>query len=482
MKILKSLHSVTGTVIAVFFFMWFVTGLVLIYHPYPRLGEKETNHHSENIQADSLRPISYYTDSLTQDTITSVTVRQMQGQALVTVSTADSTRTFCADTTQQRKEITFASVEQTASEWVHGKSIRVDTLHEREQWILYERFERAMPIYKFTYGDPERHQLFISGKTGEVQQLTTRSERVWAWLGAIPHKFYYPAIRKDVDLWKTVITTGGIICLLAAFSGLLRGISIQWKLSRKKRMLASPFKKTSYRWHHALGLVFGIFIVCWGISGSLAMQKVPKWLVPYENEYSMYGPDIWEGDSLPLSSFRLDYRKVIAAYPDVKRIEWHVIGEKPVYSVVSDSNTVFVDATDTVPRFLEVTAQAIRVAMKRIYGDSTDVKVERMDDYDQYYMPSYDSRPALPVYKATIANSDGSVYYIGTDNDYCRYFNTNKKARKWLFGAMHYLNINGLTSNPPLWHCCIWILCLGGTGVSFTGIILGIRYIRRKLR
>ena len=84
MKILKSLHSVTGTVIAVFFFMWFVTGLVLIYHPYPRLGEKETNHHSENIQADSLRPISYYTDSLTQDTITSVTVRQMQGQALVT--------------------------------------------------------------------------------------------------------------------------------------------------------------------------------------------------------------------------------------------------------------------------------------------------------------------------------------------------------------------------------------------------------------
>ena len=482
MKILKPLHSVTGTVIAVFFFMWFFTGLVLIYHPYPRLDEKMKNHYSENIQADSLRPMAYYTDSLLRDTVKEVKLTQMLGQPRIKITTASGSTTFCADTTEKKKKVKFKDAERIAARWIEGKPAQVDTLHEREQWILYERYEKAMPIYKLTYDDKDRHELFISGKTGEVQQLTTRSERVWAWLGAIPHKFYYPCIRKDLDIWKTVITTGGIICLLAALSGLLRGISVQWKVSRKRRKMVNPFKKPSYKWHHLFGLIFGIFIVCWGISGSLAMQKVPKWLVTYEKDYSMYAPDIWEGDSLPLAAYKLDYRKVIAAYPDVKRIEWHVIGGKPVYTVMSDSNEVFVDASDTVAQPLHVSAKAVKDAMQRIYGKETPVRVELINEYDQYYMPSYDNRPALPVYKATVSDSDGSVYYIGTDNDFCRYFNNNKKVRKWLFGAMHYLNINGIVSNPPLWHCCIWILCVGGMIVSFTGIILGIRYIRRKLK
>lgn len=482
MKLIKTLHSVTGTVIAVLFFMWFATGLVLIYHPYPRLDEQRQNHMRESIQADSLQPISYYTDSLERDTVQAVTVSQRLGQALIRVSTADSSYTFCSDTTQARRKVTYDDVEAIASQWISATPVRVDTLKERAQWVLYERYERAMPIYKFTYDDAEGHQLFISGKTGEVQQLTTRSQRIWSWPGAIPHKFYYPCIRKDVDVWKTVITTGGIICLLAALTGFMRGLSVQHMAFRKKGRLVSPFKKPVYKWHHVLGLIFGIFIIGWGISGSLAMQKVPKWLVPYDKEYSMYAPDIWEGDSLPLHAYRLDYRKVLQAYPDVKRIDWHVVGGKPVYIAVVDSSEVYIDASDTVPQPLNVTKESVEEAMRHLYGDDVPVSVQLMTEYDEYYMASYDTHPPLPVYKVRIADSDGSTYYIGTDTDYCRYFNNNKKARKWLFGAMHYLNIRCIVSHPALWHTCIWLLCLAGMIVSFTGIVLGMRYIRRRFR
>lgn len=480
MKLIKAMHSVTGTVIAVLFFMWFATGLVLIYHPYPRLDDKLQNHLSETVQTDSLQSLSYYTDSLTRDTIQSVSISQRLGQTLIRVSTADSAYTFCSDTTQAKHKVTFSDVEAVASRWVDAAPVRVDTLNERTQWVLYERYERAMPIYKFTYDDAEGHQLFISGKTGEAQQLTTCSQRIWSWLGAIPHKFYYPCIRKDVDLWKTVITTGGIICLLAALTGFMHGLSIQIRSCRRKHRLINPFKKPVYRWHHVIGLVFGIFIIGWGISGSLAMQKVPKWLVPYDKEYSMYAPDIWEGDSLPLQTYRLDYRKVLKAYPEVKRIDLHVVGNKPVYVVIADSNEVYIDASDTVPQPLEVTAKSVTDAMHRLYGNETPVSVQLMTEYDEYYMASYDTRPPLPVYKVTVADSDGSTYYIGTDTDYCRYFNNNKKARKWLFGALHYLNIKCIVSHPVLWHTCIWLLCFAGMAVSFTGIVLGVRYIHRK--
>ena len=483
MKILKPIHSVTGTVIAVFFLMWFFTGLVLIYHPYPRLTDKQANHYREDIQADSLHDISYYTEHLVADTIKSIKLNQRISQSLFKIETGDSTYNLCAaDTTKKKKKVKFANVEAIAAKWVKAKPAKVDTLHEREQWILYERYEKAMPIYKFTYNDAEHHELFISGKTAEPQQFTTRTQRVWAWLGAIPHKFYYPCIRKDLDVWKTFITTGGIICLLAALSGLIYGIKIQTRVWRKKRKMVNPYKKADYKWHHAIGLVFGIFIVGWGISGSLAMQKVPKWIVPYEKEYSMFADDIWESDSLPLSSYKLDYRQVIRELPNVKQIEWRVIGGKPVYDVISDSNEVFVDASATEPQKLHVTPEAIETAMHRIYGSNTQVSVNLMNEYDEYYMASYDTHPELPVYKVTIDNNDGSTYYIGINNDYCRYFNTNKKARKWLFGALHYLNINCITAHPVLWHICIWILCLAGMTVSFTGVLLGIKYIRRKLR
>lgn len=37
---LFKIHKITGLSIAVFFSMWFVTGIVLVYHPYPKVAEK----------------------------------------------------------------------------------------------------------------------------------------------------------------------------------------------------------------------------------------------------------------------------------------------------------------------------------------------------------------------------------------------------------------------------------------------------------
>ena len=42
-----SVHRVVGTIIALFFLMWFLTGLVLIYHPYPRLSDEQIYAHQE---------------------------------------------------------------------------------------------------------------------------------------------------------------------------------------------------------------------------------------------------------------------------------------------------------------------------------------------------------------------------------------------------------------------------------------------------
>ncbi|MCM1311817.1 MAG: PepSY domain-containing protein [Bacteroides sp.] len=475
-KFTLGVHRITGTIISLFFFLWFATGLVLIYHSYPRLPEKTNNALKETLP-DSLPNLNTFT-AMAGDTLRSLSVRQFLGQTLVKVSSTDTSFTACTDTQQEVRNVTFADAERIARLWINAPIERVDTLHERTQWVMYERYERAMPIYKFTFADKERHEFFISGKTGAAQQLTDRNQRMWAWLGAIPHKLYFTGVRCNLDLWKTCITTGGIFCLLAALSGWGLGIYMQVKNRRKTGVWRNPFKKASYKWHHLLGLIFGLFLICWGISGSLAMQRVPKWLVPYDSEYTMYAPDVWNDGSLDLQSFKLDYTTLKAAYPALKEVEWTSIGEKPVYRIIADSTELFIDASTTEVQPLEVTAEAVMSRMHKLYGEEIPITLERMERYDEYYL-SANGRLRLPVYKVVVADKDGSRLYIGVHDDYVRFFNRNKMARKWMFSAMHYLNIKYLVERPVLWHTCIWVLCLGGACVSFTGFLLGIKYLHR---
>ena len=46
--------------------------------------------------------------------------------------------------------------------------------------------------------------------------VTTRRSRALAWIGAIPHWFYPPALRIDRPLWEAVIVwTSAVGCLIA---------------------------------------------------------------------------------------------------------------------------------------------------------------------------------------------------------------------------------------------------------------------------
>ena len=214
-----SVHRVVGTIIALFFLMWFLTGLVLIYHPYPRLSDEQIYAHQE-VLPDLLPDV----DSIAQragGTLRKLHLYQAQGQTLAEVTTKDTSCTMVADGTQPVKPVTYATAEQIAKRWIDAPILRVDTLHERAQWVLYSRYDKVLPIYRFYFDDSDRSELFISGKNGEAQQLTTRSSRFWAWVGAIPHKFYVPALRTRLDLWMNTVAVGGALCFFAALCGLL---------------------------------------------------------------------------------------------------------------------------------------------------------------------------------------------------------------------------------------------------------------------
>ena len=48
-------------------------------------------------------------------------------------------------------------------------------------------------------------ELYVSANLGEVTVMTTRRSRTLAWLGTIPHWFYFAALRNNQPLWYQIV-------------------------------------------------------------------------------------------------------------------------------------------------------------------------------------------------------------------------------------------------------------------------------------
>lgn len=460
---LFEIHKITGLSIAVFFSMWFVTGIVLVYHPYPKVSEKIMLKKKETLPS-SLPELSSVLSKV-DGKVKSLSLKQFQGQTLFSFDEAP--------------DITFDVVEKVAKHWIDAPIKRVDTLRQREQWVLFTKYDKELPIYKFYFDDAQKHELFISGRTAEVLQMTTSRQRLWAWLGAIPHKFYIPCIRRDVDVWQNMVAIMSGICLIAALTGWLLGILLWIKRYQKKHVWQNPYKKRWYRWHFSFGLVFGIFLIGWALSGIFAMQRVPQWMVPMEGDYSFKTSRLWGRGLLPMEAYQLDYRKLKDTYPDLKEVEWLRFADIPTYRVITGQDDFLVDASTDEIKSLQIPEETIVKGLKKVHGEEVEMKVSLLNEFDNYYL-SRRVDLELPVYKIEVADANGSLYYVNPSTGYVRYLNNNKIVRKWLFNGIHYLDIDWLVARPWLWYTCIWVLCGGCLVVCISGLVLAWRVLTPK--
>lgn len=475
-----SFHRIAGTIISLFFLMWAISGLVLIYHPFPNVSQAQVNE-SMDAMPDSLPDIRAVLSQqhIPEESVRSISLKNFQNQTLFSVKTKDSLYTICSDANREIKPITTGTIHGIAKKWVNAPVAKLDTLNERDQWIMYSRYLDEMPIYKLYFNDHEKHQLYISSKTGEVLQFTGKKQRLWAWLGAIPHKFYLPFIRKNTDAWITLLTVSGFIALAVALSGLFVGISVSIRRYRAKRNII-PYKKFTWKWHHILGLSFGIFAATWALSGAMALQRIPQWIIKTHGDYRISNSKM-RGEQLSLDTYMLDYRSLTQQYPDIKSIEWSHFQDTPVYNIIVKESGICIDASTGEVKELYLPQSQIKKAISGIHKNNEAFTVTLIDQYEEYYLPKKRELP-LPAYKVEVDNADKSRYYIDPKSGNFQYLNKSRKAKKWLFSGLHYLHIKWLVEKPVLWTIVIWTLCTGVALVSLSGVWMGIKYTIRSIR
>ncbi|WP_042369322.1 PepSY-associated TM helix domain-containing protein [Bacteroides neonati] len=483
-RFMYTLHRILGTLLSVLFLVWFLSAFVMMYHGFPRAGEAEKQAKQELLSlSDSLPPIDEVMARIPSgQKVNAVTIDRFLGQTVFRVRTPEQTYELPAHATDTLPAASGKRIAQIAALWCKAPVARIDTLTQLDQWIPFGKLREEFPIYKFHFDDAKKHELYIGSQSGEVLQFTNREERFWAWLGAIPHWVYFTWLRQDASLWSlTVSWLSGIGCLMV-IAGMWIGIH-NWRIARKGRGRFSPYRKRWYHWHYTTGIIFGLFVLTFTFSGMMSLVEVPGWISQATLKVKPLR-EIRKGGASP-TDYPLDYRRVIAAYPNALQLEWNNFRSVPYYTVKEKKNEFFIDASDTLPRALRLSKEQIVAGVKAIHGDSTTLQVSLLNRFETDYRDMsrmYSNRSLLPVWKITVADADGSCYYIHPETGIVKYVNTPARWKYWMYTALHRMRIGVLNSDATLRKSVLWVLLLGGTVCSLSGVILGIRYLRRKAR
>ncbi len=477
-RIIFTIHRVLGTLLSVLFFVWFVSGIVMMYHGYP--------HATDNEKAEKLEPLGSDLPSVKElerrlpdsCTIDELLVNRYLGQTIFEIRSGEETFRLPADSAGQLPAIDETYIRRVAALWCSASVDHIDSLYALDQWIPFGKLKEEFPIYKFYFADDDDTQLYISSRSGEVLQCTTHPERFWAWVGAVPHWVYFTMLRQNRDLWiKTVIWLSGIGSIMV-IAGIYVGVYMTVK-SRRRKKKWFPYKKKWYYWHHVTGFLFGLFALTWVFSGMMSMTDPPKWFCKEHQKYPVR--EMMQADAPSLKSYPLDYRMLIGQYEGrITQIRWTHFFDLPTYEIVlADAEKQTIDATTSQP--LALTEKQATDAVRKIHGDDAVLHTLLLKEYDTYYI-NHKRRLKLPVWKVSVENADKTCYYINPSDGRLRPYNTHRRAGAWMYAGLHTLRFKFLVAHPVLWEVVMWVLLLGGATLSLSGIVLGVRYIWRLIR
>jgi len=470
-------HRWMGVAFCLLFAWWFISGIFMMYWDYPSVSDADRLEHAAFLDGSNVKLSA-------EEAWAKVDSDQPPGSTRLAVFDGRPAYYFrigrneaivYADTGEQQDVFPPELNLRTAAAWTgqQPSAAKVEEVTEPDQWTLEGGLRDLRPLWKYSW--PNGDQVYVSGSSGEVVQFTTRSSRIFAHLGPIPHWLYYTPLRKNGPLWsKVVIWLSGIATIVA-----LMGLTVGLMMYSPSRRISIPYTGQK-RLHHILGLFFGTVACTWAFSGMLSMEPFPL-----SSGRPPAGRSIaaaLRGKRPPLSQYSKPPQEVLAqlgsAFP-VKQLELSSFASDPMYVATGARGEKRVIRMLGEPlesfdpkRILNVLNTVTRVAEARL-----------ITQYDAYYLDRTGQRP-LPVLFVKLNDEAGSQYYIDpkTAQVVGAYrSSTESWVNRWLYHGLHSINFPWLYNYRPAWDIVVLTLMLGGTSLCVTSVIIGFQLVRRKL-
>lgn len=484
-KILKLTHKILGLLLSIFFLAWFLSGMVMIYHSFPGVSSGDRLEKQAIICGKWPDKETLFSRLADSAVVRSLAMEMYFDRPAVYFRGSGTPSMLYADSLQPASPVDAQTFRQTAAQWCAAPVLRVDTLQKLDQWIPLGRLREELPVYKYTFRDDKKHQLYLASRTARVLQYTDKEERFWAWLGAIPHWVYFTSLRQHQKVWINFVKwASGLGCMMC-LSGLVLSVRLAWR--NRHKQLFSPYRKRWFKWHYAGGLAFGLFALTFAFSGMMSLMDIPDWMkkAPKANRELPRNSREGQGSGgrIEASAYRLDYRKALASTDSVKRLEWLSWHGRPYYRLTTDRRTVLVDASDSARVCpFRLTEEMISREAARMYGDSISYRLEWLTGYDEDYYGRKKERLPLPVYRLSADDALHTRHYYDPVTLMQRRFDDESRLRRLLYNGLHALDFKFLVDRPALWYIVMYVLLIGGSFLSFTGVVLSVKWVIRKVR
>ena len=473
-RILVYTHRWLGIALGLLFILWFASGIVMMYARMPALDPAERQARTPAINPASIRIPPPELPGGARLAIVS-----LEGRPIYRI-TSGSIRYVFADTGDAVPPVDRQQALRIAQAFAAASSVRYDDrLTDADQWTFDVR--RLMPLHRIVVDDAAATRLYVTETGGEVVAKTTAAGRRWGFSGAVLHWLYFTPFRRNASLWSSTIIYVSLAATLMCVAGLLWGL---WRIAPvrgyrlRDRQQWTPYAKW-IRWHHYLGLVFGVATLMWVFSGLLSMDP---WSWSPGTAPTREQRERFSGGPIVAADLTVDrIRRAVAAFVPRMPKEVELVRVRGHYYAVAAEGLVSIDhpqlgAGEQLPPDLVVGAA------RAVMPDTSIEGMQWMDAYDAYY---YDRsrRRSLPVLRVRYGDPQETwLYFDPRHATIARKEERLSRINRWLYHGFHSFDFPFLYYRRPLWDVVVLVLSVGGLALAGTTLTASWRRVKRSLR
>ena len=468
-RLLIVVHRWIGIGAAALFVMWFVSGLVMLYVPYPALSDRERLAGEDSIAWNRVRlDPNQAVAAAGEGWPSRLRLAMLDGEPVYRLGGSGGTTVSAADGRLLDK-VDAAHALRIARRFHRYDGPATVTAVMHDQWTVGGDYDADLPLYRVSFADPAGTDLYVSSVTGEVVLDTARTERLWNRVGTVPHWLYFTILRQHPPLWTKVVLWASGLGIVGAITGLLDGV-LRLRLRRRyPEGRISPYRGWM-KWHHIGGLISGLAVLTWIVSGWLSMNP-NGWFAGSGPDQVALAGYAGEGAQFPLG------RLVVSPDAREARFTWAAGRSLVVLSDARLQRTILDSATGA-PVRPDANALFERARMLVPHAHVTAHQVLTAEDV-YWYGPRTPAR--LPVLRVEFDDPARTWFHIdAATGEVVGMMTAEDRAGRWAFNFLHDFDLPILLHSRPSWDLLIWTLSAGGLVISLSALVIGWRRLKRK--
>ncbi len=477
-KTLSKVHRWLGIVMCLFFAMWFASGALMLFIPFPALDDQRRLMAMPPVDVAAIRltpaqAVARITPGsgrlqalrLIEGPHGPVYLLQPAGHPFMMVSAAAGSLL---------PVVTPQEAGGQARRLVHADVDSVAGPYYDDQWIVTEKFNPYRPFFRVDLNDPSGSHVYISERTGEALQVTTRVQRVANYAGSIVHWIYPTILRRYPAAWSYTVWAISLVGIAMAVAGITLGCCRSWSSLRSVRKPGiSPFRKL-FRLHHVLGLGAGFFLLTWIFSGWLSVDHGILFPTGKPTAAEL---DAFRGEPLEDAARQITLADLAIARGQ-SSFEINAVRGRAVLTGYGSGTAV---ATTHLLEGRAWTGLGIDTLLRAAHAawPSSRPAAAAITAQDDYAHLLYDGLPADAV-RLKLRDAAGTwVHVSASTGQIIDVQDWRRRLYRWLFNGLHTFDIPGLSTRDLLRKLVMLPLLTAGFVLSVTGIVLAKRRLSR---